>query len=89
MKCDKCNNEIKDESFIIKGKEEVVYCYDCAHRKAHRGSDRKKKLVVFIERNKLDRWAFCKSCHTLMQIDKNHNICNFCYLDLKKRGIEI
>ena len=88
MNCNKCGNEIKDDYFFVKGNEKEVYCYDCANKKAHCGSDRKKKQVVFIEKTRGDRWVFCNSCHKLMQIKKKHNICDFCYLDFNKRGID-
>jgi hypothetical protein len=87
MNCSKCNTKINDDFFVESGTDKV-FCYDCADKKAHRGSDRKKKNVVFFEKTKGDRWVFCASCHKLMQINKKHHICNFCYLDMKKRGVE-
>lgn len=88
MKCSVCKSEIVDDYFYNKGDDSKIYCYDCANKKAHRGSDRKKKNVEFFEKTKGDRWVFCRSCHQLMQINKSHKVCNFCYLERKKRGVD-
>lgn len=87
MNCSKCGTNIKDDCFFANNNESEIFCYDCANKKSRRLFDR-KKTIVFIEKGQKDRWAICHHCHQLMQIDKEYHICNFCYLDLKKRGVD-